>query len=126
MKQQYLYLVYAVNRHSGNTAIKLGFTTNPSKRLATLRQRNKHWEYSDMAVFKHPTKSYVKIDEQRIHEHFKRERISSSYSFSESPTEHYNSYMDNDIYNTLLKLGYVWVNQPVPQQVPQSAMFEWC
>ncbi|HFI6347902.1 GIY-YIG nuclease family protein [Escherichia coli] len=126
MKQQYLYLVYAVNRHTGNNAIKLGFTTNPSQRLQQLCKRNKHWQYSAMAVFKHPTKNYVKDDEQRIHEHFKRDRISSSYSFSESPTEHYNSYIDVDIFNTLIKLGYEWVNAPIQQQVPQSAMFEWC
>ena len=119
MKKQYMYLVYAINKHTGISTIKLGFTTDPKQRLSTLRKRNPHWQYSEMSLFMHPTTKYVKGDEQMIHERNRYYQLHNS-GMMEAPTEHYESCHMPVLYNQLMKLGY----KPTEEKPVQNSMFE--
>lgn len=125
MNEQFIYMTLATNIHTGLTLIKIGFTTNPERRLYELRSRNRHFQYSDMDLFKHKKKLlHYDKDEKLLHSKFKFYRTNlSSTSLPEGNSEHYESVMLHELYAQLLSMGYIWINEP--KQVKETAMFEW-
>ena len=125
MNEQYIYMTYARNIHTGNTLIKLGFTTNPERRLHELRSRNSHFEYSSMVLFKHKKKLLrYELDEKLIHSRNNYYRTTiDKYSLPEGNSEHYESVIANELFQQLTNMGYIMLNEPVQKQEP--AMFEW-
>lgn len=119
MKQEYIYLVHATSKYNPEyKTIKMGFTTNPDKRLKQLRTRNKYFEYSEMALFKNKTKSYYyRYDEEYIHSKntYHRIRVNRD-TIPEGYTEHYESYYMPDLYNQLVSMGYYWINEPIIEE----------
>ncbi|HHH4724453.1 TPA: GIY-YIG nuclease family protein [Klebsiella pneumoniae] len=126
MNEQFIYMTYARNIHTGVTLIKLGFTTDPVRRLYELRSRNKHFEYTEMVLFKHKTKLLrYKNDEELIHSRNKYYRTTiDKYCLPEGNSEHYESVIAGELYSQLLSMGYVMMSTPV-QAVKEPAMFEW-
>lgn len=122
MNEQFIYMTLARNIFTGECLIKVGFTTNPEQRIKQLRSRNKYFTYSDMILFQHKTKLLrYQLDEKKLHktnEYF-RTRIDREV-LPEGYTEHYESSITDQLYNQLLSMGYVWINEPVKEK-----MFAW-
>ncbi|ELY6262717.1 GIY-YIG nuclease family protein [Cronobacter sakazakii] len=125
MNEQFIYMTLARNIHTGLCLIKVGFTTNPDRRLYELRSRNNHFEYSEMMLFKHKTKLlHYEMDEKLIHTKNKYYRTTiSTNSLPEGNSEHYESVLTDELYEQLLDMGYNLNNEPEP--VKETAMFEW-
>lgn len=125
MNEQFIYMTLARNIHTGLYLIKLGFTTNPERRLSELRNSNSHFEYSEMMLFKHKKKLiHYEMDEKLIHakNRYYCTNISKS-SLPEGNSEHYESVITNELYEQLVDMGYKLINEPEP--VKETAMFEW-
>ena len=125
MKEQFIYMTLARNIHTGLYLIKLGFTTNPERRLSELRNRNSHFEYSEMMLFKHNKKLIrYEMDEKLIHlkNRYYRTNIGKN-SLPEGNSEHYEAVITNELYEQLIDMGYTLINEQEPVQEP--AMFEW-
>lgn len=125
MNEQFIYMTLATNIHTGLSLIKIGFTTNPERRLYELRSRNKHFQYSEMMLFKHNKKLLrYEMDEKLLHSKNKYYRTTlDRYTLPEGNSEHYESVMTNELYAQLLSMGYIWINEPVEEKEP--AMIEW-
>lgn len=124
MNEQFIYIVQATSKYNPQySTIKVGFTADPTKRLQQLRSRNKYFDYSEMALFKHNAKLIgYKHDEQKIHQLnlYHRVGIGKEY-LPEGYTEHYESYYIPELYEQLTGMGYYWANEPVQQ----PTFFEW-
>lgn len=127
MNEQFIYLTLARNIHTGLSLIKLGFTSNPERRLYELRSRNKHFEYSEMMLFKHKKKLIrYELDERLIHSMNKYYRTNiSRNSLPEGNTEHYEAAITNDLFQQLIDLGYYWTEEQV-QPVNEQTMIVFC
>lgn len=119
MKDEYLYMVQATSKYNpGYVTIKVGYTTNPTKRLKQLKSRNKYFEYSEMALFKNRVKQYnYKYDEEHLHSTntYHRVRVGKD-TIPDGYTEHYESYYMPDLYNQLVDMGYYWINEPIIEE----------
>lgn len=118
MKEEFLYMVKATSKYNPwYSTIKVGYTTNPTKRLKQLKSRNKYFEYSEMALFKHKTKLIrYRYDEELLHEKNRYHSVSIGRdSLPDGYTEHYESYYMPDLYEQLMNMGYYWINEPVLQ-----------
>lgn len=125
MNEQFLYMTLARNIHTGLCLIKLGFTTNPERRLNELRNRNSHFEYSEMMLFKHKNKLiHYEKDEKIIHIKYRYYRTNiSKNTLPEGNSEHYESVITNELYEQLINMDYILIEEP--ESVQESAMFEW-
>ncbi|EOU9592097.1 GIY-YIG nuclease family protein [Klebsiella aerogenes] len=126
MNEQYLYMVLATSKSNPQySTIKVGYTDDPIRRLKQLRRKNKNFEYSDMALFKHKTKQlYYRYDEEALHEknRFHSVRLGKD-SLPDGHTEHYDIDYMPDLYDQIIGMGYYWLNEPV--QTNENAMFAW-
>ncbi|EMO4245056.1 GIY-YIG nuclease family protein [Citrobacter freundii] len=114
MKEEYLYFTKATSRYTHNSFLKFGYTTNPTQRLKQLRRRNKHFEYSDMVLFKNKVKKdHYKDDEEFIHSDkdnkFYKARLDKQ-DIPDGYTEHYEYGFIDTLYKQLTSKGYYWYN----------------
>lgn len=118
MNEQFIYMVQATSKYNPQySTIKVGYTTNPTKRLKELRSRNKYFEYSEMVLFKHKTKQlYYRYDEEALHEKNRYHSVNvGKDTIPDGYTEHYESYYMPNLYYQLVQMGYYWINEPQEQ-----------
>nr|WP_314523112.1 GIY-YIG nuclease family protein [uncultured Rahnella sp.] len=127
MTDQFIYMIRVQNIHTGNCYVKLGYTSNIFRRIAELEQRNTHYHYSDLKLYKHSTKLLGYIhDEQRIHCTNKKYRADVKRDcMPEGYTECYDSCYKNDLVKQLTHYGYVCVYDEQEELTKEQPMFEW-
>lgn len=128
MNEEFIYTMLVRNIHTNEHCYKVGYTSSIIERLEQLQKRNVHFEYSNIKLYKHASKSMGYIhDEQRIHTANKNYRkIISREAMKEGFTECYELYSYGSIYNQLTKLGYTCIYDEVETMKPKvTPMFVW-
>lgn len=114
------------NKHTKESSVKIGYTSNILQRIEQLERTNIHYEYHDFRLFKHKTKNIgYWYDEQKIHNNNGKylARI-NRYSMAQGYTECYEIAYKHALVKQLSKLGYNCVYDST-EQPPQPPMFEW-
>ena len=128
MINQFIYVCRVRNRHTGNTYVKVGYTSDILRRMLELEKRNPHFEYYHYQLYEHHTKKIgYFFDEQTIHRlNIKNRALINRDAMPEGRTECYESFYITDLVNQLNNLGYQCVYDEVEASKPKPAsMFEW-
>lgn len=127
MKEQFIYMCYVQNIHTKESCIKLGYTSNIEARIKQLQQRNKHYIFTEFLLFKHSTKKYGYLrDEKMIHLKNRKYLAGiNSYSMPVGHTECYEYGYGYELVEQLYKLGYHCVNAEPEVLSTSNQMFIW-
>lgn len=127
MKEEFIYMCYVQNIHTHESCIKLGYTSNIEARMKQLQQRNEHYIFTDFLLFKHSTKNFGYLfDEKKIHVRNRKYLANiHRYAMPEGYSECYEFGYGYDLVEQLHKLGYKCVNVESEVKPQKNEMFTW-